>query len=151
MIAQLGIGVRRHADDVRHAEVARQLENFQHLDRLAAGRERDHHVVFADHAEVAVRGFGGMDEVGRRCGGAQRGGELAGDVACLCRCRWSALCRGTRAGSGLRFRSRRRCVTERIAFASASSTARIRSLMFIAEVAVLRRAAWCQMRPPRSS
>jgi len=49
----------------------------------AGVRQRDHHVLRGDHAEVAMRGLGGVHEVGRCAGAGERGGELAPDVARL--------------------------------------------------------------------
>jgi hypothetical protein len=66
MVAQRLVRMRRDADDVRHAEVAGEFQDLQHFDGLAARRERDHDVVLADEAEVAVRRFRRMDEIGRR-------------------------------------------------------------------------------------
>ena len=34
-----------------------------------------------DGAQIAMAGFGGMDEIGGRAGGGQSGGDLAGDMA----------------------------------------------------------------------
>ena len=50
---------------------------------LARPRQRQHHVVAGDHAEVAVAGLGRMDEEGRRAGRGERGGDLAADMAAL--------------------------------------------------------------------
>ena len=60
-----------------------QRHDRQQFGALAGIGQRDHDVVARDHAEIAVAGFGGMDEEGRGAGAGQRRGDLAGDVARL--------------------------------------------------------------------
>ena len=50
---------------------------------LARPRHGDDRVVAGDHAEIAVIGFGRMDEEGRRAGRGQRRGDLRADMAAL--------------------------------------------------------------------
>ena len=82
-----GLGERRRGiagdGDEPRAEAADRFEQPQQLLGLAAVRERNHHVVVADGAEIAVRGLGGVQEPGRRAGARQRGGDLPADDAGL--------------------------------------------------------------------
>ena len=48
---------------------------------LAGIGNRQHRVAVHNHAQVAVRGFGGMDEKGGRAGGGEGGGDFVADVA----------------------------------------------------------------------
>ncbi len=60
------------------------LERGQKMEEffgLAAVGESDDDVACGEHAEIAVDGFGWVEEVGGRAGGTQGGGDLAGDDA----------------------------------------------------------------------
>ena len=52
-----------------------------HLRLLAGPRQRQDDVVGCDHAEVAMAGFGGMNEERRRAGRGKGRGNLAADMA----------------------------------------------------------------------
>ena len=60
-----------------------QRQQAHQLLDLAAVRQREHDVVLADDAEVAVRRLGGVQEGRRRAGAGQRRGDLAADEARL--------------------------------------------------------------------
>ena len=60
-----------------------QRHDGEHFLTAAGVGEGDDGIGGRDHAEVAVRGFGGMHEVGRRAGAGEGGGDLASDVAGL--------------------------------------------------------------------
>ena len=64
-------------------EAAGIVDQVLHLRLLAGPGQRDDDVVRRDHAEIAVAGFGGVDEEGRRAGRGQRRGDLARDMAGL--------------------------------------------------------------------
>ena len=49
--------------------------------RLPAPGQQQQHILAGDGAHVAMAGFRGMDEIGRRAGGGQGGGGLARDMA----------------------------------------------------------------------
>jgi len=74
---------------LRTAGQANQLHflPFEHRDqredfaRLAAVRDSDHHIVGADHAEIAVAGFTRVDEERRRAGAGEGGGHFLADMA----------------------------------------------------------------------
>ena len=61
-----------HALDLRH-------DGHQLVGATGVG-QCDEHVLRRDHAQIAVTGLGRVHEEGRRAGGGQRGGDLAGDV-----------------------------------------------------------------------
>ena len=65
--------------DEARAQPLDRLEQAQQLLRLAAVRQRDDHVFRLDDAEVAVRGFGRVEEEGGRAGARQRRRNLAAD------------------------------------------------------------------------
>ena len=77
---RVGIAGEQHD---RHAEPLERRQDRQHLVGLARVRQRDHDVAARHHAEVAVHAFGRMEEVGRRAGRGERGGDLAPDEARL--------------------------------------------------------------------
>ncbi len=58
-------------------------EQTEDLFGLAGVGEGEDEVAGGDHAEVAVEGFGGVEEEGGGAGGAEGGGDLAGDDAGL--------------------------------------------------------------------
>jgi hypothetical protein len=60
-----------------------QRHDGQQLVVLAGIGNGDQHVVAGDHAQVAMHGLGGMDEIGRGAGAGEGGGQLARDVAGL--------------------------------------------------------------------
>ena len=53
------------------------------LGRLPTIGKHQHGVFTRDHAKVAVARLARMNEIGRRAGGGQGSGDLAGDVAAL--------------------------------------------------------------------
>jgi hypothetical protein len=65
------------------AEALHQRHDGQQLVVLARIGNGDQHVVAGDHAQVAMHGLGGMDEIGRGAGAGEGGGQLARDVAGL--------------------------------------------------------------------
>ncbi len=67
----------------RQAEAARVRDQVGQFGGLARIGQRQHRVARHDHAQVAVRGLGRVDEQRRRAGGGERGGDLAGDQAGL--------------------------------------------------------------------
>ena len=69
--------------DERHAEIVERRQQLHHLGGLAALREHQHDVAGVDAAQVAVKGFGRMEEVGARAGRGERGGDLLADQAGL--------------------------------------------------------------------
>ena len=69
--------------DQPRADAADRLEQPDQLLGLAAVRQREHDVVVADRAEVAVDRLGRVEEEGRRAGARQRRGDLAADDARL--------------------------------------------------------------------
>ena len=55
----------------------------QHVSQLAACSRlgnADDYVLSADHPQIPVAGFGGMDEEGGRTGGGEGGDDFTGDV-----------------------------------------------------------------------
>ena len=79
---QRGIGVAGDGDQLA-ALALDQRHDGQQFVVLAGVGKRDQHVVARDHAQVAMHGFGGMHEIGRRAGAGHGGGDLARDVAGL--------------------------------------------------------------------
>ncbi len=75
-------GIAGDGDEAR-AQPADRLEQAQQLLGFAAVRERNHHVVVSNRAEIAVRGLGRVQEPGRRAGARQGGGDLPADDAGL--------------------------------------------------------------------
>jgi hypothetical protein len=73
--------------DERECEAARVGGDVGEFGRLAAVGEREHGIAGDDHAEVAMRGLGGVDEDRRRAGGGERGGDLAPDMPRLAHAR----------------------------------------------------------------
>ena len=73
-----GAGAEGHEGDLHALESGEEAEEFF---GLAAVGEGDEDVMGGEHAEVAVDGFGGMEEVRRGAGGTEGGGDLAGDDA----------------------------------------------------------------------
>jgi hypothetical protein len=67
-------------DDARAHALGHGNDGDQFVRRARIGNGQQD-VLAGEHAEVAVNGFGRMHEKGRRAGGGQRGGDLAGDVA----------------------------------------------------------------------
>jgi len=65
----------RHEVDAAGAHVRQQPDDLLRLPRL---RQREHEVIAAQHAEIAMHGLGRMEEVARRAGGGERGRNLAG-------------------------------------------------------------------------
>ena len=75
-------GGRAAADgDEAGLEALEEGQEGEELFGFAACGEGDDEVAGGEHAEVAVEGFGGMEEVGGGSGGAEGGGDLAGDDA----------------------------------------------------------------------
>ena len=84
----VGFGGERRARIARDGDQPRALtldqrDDHQKLRAFSRIRQGDHHVVARNHAQVAVAGFGGMDEECRSAGACQGGRNLAGDVAGL--------------------------------------------------------------------
>ena len=75
-------GIAGHRDQLR-ADPADRLEQAKQFLGLAAVRQRDHDVVVANRAEVAVDRFGRVQEPGRRAGARERRRDLAADDARL--------------------------------------------------------------------
>ena len=69
--------------DQCQGEAAAVGDEIGELDGFARVRQRQHDVAGDDHAEVAVRGLGGVDEQRRGAGGGKGGGDLARHVAGL--------------------------------------------------------------------
>ncbi len=77
-------GVRIAGDaDQGNAEALGIGDEIGQFRRLAAPGQHQQHILAGDGAQIAMAGFGGMDEIGRRAGGGQGGGDLAGDMAGL--------------------------------------------------------------------
>jgi hypothetical protein len=76
------IGPGRHADERNGIApcVAQHVGEFLGLAGLG---ESEHDIILADHAEIAVRGFCGVDEIGLRAGGRHGGSDLARHMAGL--------------------------------------------------------------------
>ena len=76
------VEVRAAAEgDERVGEALERGKEVEELFGFAAVGEGEDGVAGGDHAEVAVDGFGGVEEVGGSAGGAEGGGDLAGDDA----------------------------------------------------------------------
>ncbi len=60
---------------------------FQYFVGLARIRERKHDILGRDHAQIAVKGLGRMQEETRRAGAGQRRGYLAGYMSRLAHAR----------------------------------------------------------------
>lgn len=73
-----GAGGERDEGDLEAGGVG---DDVGELGSFAGPGEGEHRVGVADHAEVAVAGFGGVDEVGGGAGGGEGGGDLAADMA----------------------------------------------------------------------
>ena len=73
------------ADDGHDGVAAELDQRHQHLDlrRLAAFREYHHHILFAEHAQVAVDGVGRMHEHGGGARGIHRGDDFLRDECAL--------------------------------------------------------------------
>ncbi len=69
--------------DQRCRHALEQRQQGDDFGRLAGIRNRQHHVLARDHAEVAVARFAGMDEERWRAGGCERRRDLAADMAGL--------------------------------------------------------------------
>ena len=69
--------MRRHPDHAVAPELARQVNELDHLAGLAGIGECDDAVAAGNQAEVAMRGLARMDEHRRGPGRAQHGSELA--------------------------------------------------------------------------
>ena len=67
----------------RPGELAERAEQADDSSALAAVREEQGDVVGVDHAEVAVDGSGGVEDVGAGAGGVERADELLADVGGL--------------------------------------------------------------------
>jgi hypothetical protein len=80
----VGIGGEGDQPDAKAAGIA---DEGGELRRLARPGERDHDVLRADHAEIAVARLGRMDEMRGRAGGGEGCGELAPDMAGLAHAR----------------------------------------------------------------
>ena len=70
----------RHQGHIQPLDQRQQHGKLVHLPAVGNGQ---HRVTRADHAQVAVAGFGRMHEERRRAGGCQRGRDLAAHVAAL--------------------------------------------------------------------
>ncbi len=79
-LAQGRVGARGDGDQ-RHAETARVGDDVGKLRALAGPRHGEHHVVIADHAEIAVAGLCRVHKVAAGAGRRQGGGYLAADMA----------------------------------------------------------------------
>ena len=76
--------VRHGGDgDQRDRETLGVADDRSEFAGLAGLGQRHHHVVDANHAQVAMGGLGGVDEERRLAGGGQGRGDLAADVAGL--------------------------------------------------------------------
>ena len=95
--------------DQARADPPDRLQQPDHLLGLAAVRQRQHHVVFADGAEIAVDGFRRMEEPGRGAGARERRGNLAADDAGLAHAGDDHASAALVAADRARARSRRRC------------------------------------------
>lgn len=82
VLGEAGVRVARDGDE-RRALALERGDDGEKLVGFAGVRDGEHDVVGRDHAEVAVGGFSGMDEVGGGARGGKGGGELAADVAGL--------------------------------------------------------------------
>ena len=80
------IAALRHADD-RHCGRLHVRQHDEQFLRLAGLREREQHVAFAEAAEVAVDGFGRVQEDRRRARGRERRRDLLRDDARLAHAR----------------------------------------------------------------
>ena len=58
-------------------------QQFDDFLRFAAQRQGEDDIVLMDHAEIAVNGAGGVDEVGAGAGGVERAGDFLADVSRL--------------------------------------------------------------------
>ena len=67
--------------DERHFQALEGFEQADDFFGFAAVGDSEHGVAAGEHAEVAVDGFGGMQEEGRRAGAGESGGDFAGDEA----------------------------------------------------------------------
>ena len=74
---------RRRDADGPDVEALQMLDDRQELRRLAGIRDQDDDVVPRDHAHVAMRRLGRMQEEGGRAGRGERGGDLRADMAGL--------------------------------------------------------------------
>ena len=77
---QIRFRIASHGDDgnAETGEVRNQQQDFRGFSGIG-NRQQD--VVARDHADVAMTGFGRMNEKRRGAGGGERGGDLAGDMA----------------------------------------------------------------------
>ena len=73
--------------DQRQAEAARMRDQVGQLRGLAGVGQRQHRIARHDHAEIAVRGLGRVDEQRGRAGGGEGGGDLARRHGPTCPCR----------------------------------------------------------------
>ncbi len=69
--------IKRIADAFECGEEAQDLLGF------TGGGEREHEVAPGEHAQIAMDGFGGMEEERGRAGGGERSGDLLRDDAAL--------------------------------------------------------------------
>ena len=81
-LRERGLHVAAEADE-RVADALDGGQQAEDLFGLAAGGERDDDVAAGEHAEIAVNGFGGMQEQRGAARGAERGGDLLRDDAAL--------------------------------------------------------------------
>ena len=77
-----GIRFRGHGDQA-DTEAARIVDEVLEFSRLAGPRQRKDHIVGGDHAEIAMAGFGSMNEERRRASGSEGRCHLLADVAGL--------------------------------------------------------------------
>jgi hypothetical protein len=75
-------GLAGHGDQSR-AHALDQRQDREDLGRGAGIRQRQHHVLAGDHAEVAMARLAGMHVERRRSGARQRGRDLVADVTRL--------------------------------------------------------------------
>ena len=69
--------------DQRYGKAARIGDQIGQFRCLARVRDGDNRVVAGDHAQIAVAGLGGVDELRGRAGAGQRRCDLFGDMAGL--------------------------------------------------------------------
>lgn len=82
MIHDERLPARCNADD-RDFQGARVQKDSAQFRRVAGVRDDDQRITLHQHAEVAMRGFGRVDEHRRRAGGGQCRGDLARNMARL--------------------------------------------------------------------
>jgi hypothetical protein len=78
-LAERRLRAARHRDQ-RNAEPLDDRQDRQQLGGLAGIGDRDHDVVVRQHADVAMAGFGRVQEKSRRTRARKRGGDLVADV-----------------------------------------------------------------------